>query len=78
MIGAPLAQGLANAGLTIRVGLKAQEQCRPLLVPPEKKVGTLRMLLSSVADTVRRLLRGRQKPNAPLELDETPLEDVES
>jgi len=69
VIGAPLAQGLANAGLTVRIGLKAQEQCRPLLLPSDRKTSIMRMLLGSVTGTVRSLARGRQKTEKSGELE---------
>ena len=59
LVGGPLAQGLANATMTVLVGMKAQEQCRPLDLPAESRRGTARMLAGSVASAMRRAAPGR-------------------
>jgi putative membrane protein len=63
LIGAPIAQGMANAAMTVRVGLKALEECRPLSLPEEKRVGAVKTLMGSVTSAVRRL----SPPPAPEE-----------
>ncbi len=55
LVGAPIAQGMANATMTVRVGLKALEECRPLSLPEEKRTGAVKTLLSSVTSAVRHL-----------------------
>ncbi len=68
ILGGPLAQGIANSGLTVRLGLKALEQCRPLPMPAERKRGLVRMLFSSVGSGVKRLARnGKKQDEEPLE-----------
>ena len=59
LLGGPLAQGMANATMTILVGLKAQEQCRPLALADERKRGTARMLAGSVTSAMRRVVPGK-------------------
>jgi putative membrane protein len=54
-LGKPLTQGLANATMTTLVGLKAQDQCRPLVLPDERKRSIARMLVGSVRDGIKRL-----------------------
>jgi putative membrane protein len=61
IIGAPVAQGIANATLTIRLGLKCQEQCRPLPIPASKQQGTVKMLVGTVAGSVRGLAGKRRR-----------------
>lgn len=51
------AQGLANATMTIRVGLKAQEQCRPLPLEPEDRQGSAQWLAGTVWDSMKRVIR---------------------
>jgi uncharacterized membrane protein YcjF (UPF0283 family) len=55
----PLSQGLLNAMLTIRLGIVAMEECRPL--PFEEKVGDgmLRELFNSVCHAARRAMTRR-------------------
>jgi putative membrane protein len=51
------AQGLANATMTIRVGLKAQEQCRPIPLAPEDRTGSARSLAGTVWDSMKSVIR---------------------
>jgi putative membrane protein len=57
-VGRPLTQGLANATMTILVGLKAQDQCRPVTLPDERRRSAARMLVGSVRDGIKRLAPG--------------------
>jgi len=67
VVGAPLAQGLANAAMTVRVGLKALEECRPLRLPKEQRVGIVKTLMSSVTSAVRRLSPAKPRDANPAE-----------
>lgn len=60
---APLAQALANATMTVRVGIIAQDECRPLALPPEKREQTFARLYGAAQKTVD-LLR-KEKPKEP-------------
>ena len=51
------AQGLANATMTIRVGLKAQKQCRPLPQDESERQGTAQWLAGTVWDSVKGVIR---------------------
>jgi len=62
-LGKPLTQGLANATMTVLVGLKAQDQCRPLVLPDERKRSIARMLAGSVRDGIKRLAPGSGRRN---------------
>jgi len=53
----PIGQGLTNATLTIRLGLLAQTECRPLPLPPERSRGTASLLTRAVPAQIKRQLR---------------------
>jgi len=55
----PVGQGLTNAALTIRLGLLAQQECRPLPLPEASRRHTASMLSGSVLGPIRRMLRAR-------------------
>ncbi|NLW51472.1 MAG: DUF697 domain-containing protein [Candidatus Brocadiaceae bacterium] len=78
LIGAHAAQGATNALLTIRVGLKCQEQCRPLAMPAARRQGMMRMMLSTVRGSLAaiggRRRRADDEPDAA-DPDGTPAAD---
>jgi len=57
----PLGQGLTNATLTIRLGLLAQRECRPLTPPKEKQKSAAKVLSRTVLQQIKRILRSRPK-----------------
>jgi putative membrane protein len=56
----PIGQGLTNAALTVRLGLLVQAECRPLPMPPGKTRSAASLLLRSVPEQLRRLVRRRE------------------
>ncbi|MFO7956513.1 MAG: DUF697 domain-containing protein [Candidatus Brocadiia bacterium] len=64
LVGAPVAQGLANAALTVRLGLGALEACRPMPLAEDQRRGIVETLMGSVVSAVRRVA-SRAKTDAP-------------
>ena len=65
----PFSQGLINAAMTIRVGIKAREECRPLPFSKKAGAGTAALLGESVLHAVRRAVRVRASGKAGADVD---------
>jgi len=65
----PFSQGLINAAMTIRVGIKAREECRPLPSGKEAGAGTAALLGESVLHAVRRAVRVKAPGKAGADVD---------
>lgn len=60
----PLGQGLTNAAMTIRLGLSAMKECRPLPLPKEREEGLIKTLMKTGLESARKILKFRLKAKA--------------
>jgi len=65
----PLAQGVTNAAMTIRVGLISIKECRPLSLPEEKERGMVDTLRKTIFGAIRASFGWSKKDKDPYRND---------